>query len=344
MLRDLLAWWVRQMRDLFGGRPGGAAAPARRAMIIEARETEPDSVTLTRRQNRRETRIGQYRLDKSGMALMRRAVSGGGRKASVILRLPADLLLELEVTLPLLAEREPARALSYEMDRLTPFTPAEVFWTWSMERRDRAAGRLHLRLTMVSRQMIQPILAALERAALVPTLLEAPGADGFARTIAMRHAAPAKGHRLLVGGAICCAMLGVVAIVQPFMLQSAALSQTARRIAELRTTVTQVEALRRRIAGETAGTDVIAAEHERVGDAVTVLATVTEILPDSAFLTAFTMAQRKLTLVGRAGSAARLITALAADPTLRNPTFAAPVTRDAHGRADLFSIQAELIP
>ncbi len=74
------------------------------------------------------------------------------------------------------------------------------------------------------------------------------------------------------------------------------------------------------------------------------LATVTELLPDDTVLTEFSLHQGKLGISGQSPAAAQLIPALAASPTFRNPTFAAPVTRAPDGHTDQFVIHAELTP
>ena len=206
----------------------------------------------------------------------------------------------------------------------------------------RPAGlRLHLRLSLLPRHDLEPLLTRLAAAGLVPQQLEVPGADGAMRVIPL-GAATAPLRRLPVIAGAVCAILALVAIIQPLLRQSLALSRSDLTIAELKPRVDQVQALRRRIAGQTAGQDVIAAERGRIGDVLTVLATITDILPDDAHLTSFKMAGRRITLEGQAAGAARLITSLSADPGLRDPTFAAPVTHDARAQADLFVIRADV--
>ena len=92
---------------------------------------------------------------------LRASVAGQGPAA--VLRLPPELLLEQQATLPIAAERDPERVLSYEMDRITPFTADELFWTWAVERRDRIQGRLYLRLLLVPKIRLAPVLAAIAR-------------------------------------------------------------------------------------------------------------------------------------------------------------------------------------
>jgi general secretion pathway protein L len=108
------------------------------------------------------------------------------------------------------------------------------------------------------------------------------------------------------------ALLAVAAAASPFVLQSIAWNATERQIAELRPGVAKVEALRRRLAEGAAGADAVIAERVRTGDALQVLAAVTDILPDDTYLSDLSLRQGKLNLSGRSPSAARLIPALAA--------------------------------
>ena len=53
------------------------------------------------------------------------------------------------MTLPLAAERQPEGVLRFDMDRLTPFPAEDLFWTWVIERRDRARRMLHIGLSFI---------------------------------------------------------------------------------------------------------------------------------------------------------------------------------------------------
>ena len=324
-----------------------ARDPARDNALVVVPEgplAEPDAIALLQRRQGVEASLGRFALDHAGLGRLRAAAGARARRATV-LRLPGGVLLERDVTLPLAAEREPQRVLHYEMDRLTPFASDEVFWSWSLLRRDRARGRLHLRLSLVPKVSVQALIALLGAAGLAPTLLEA-GVNGSARSIALVRpdAAGAVWRRRAMQVSIgACATLAATAILLPFLLQSLALAAVDQRIAALKPAVDQADALRARMSGA-AGTDVVAAERAHLGDALRVLAAVTDILPDDTYLTDLTMNDGKLGIAGQSAAASRLIPALAADPSLRNPSFVAPVTRIQSGSADQFSIRADLAP
>ena len=73
------------------------------------------------------------------------------------------------------------------------------------------------------------------------------------------------------------------------------------------------------------------------------LAAITRSLPDDTYLTDFTLNGRNVTLNGQSASAAKLIGLLAADPSIDNPAFSAPVTRLEATHTDLFSIRAAVL-
>ena len=144
MLGEFFEWWGRQLLELVPRRLRGETSGGD-GLIVDA--TQQGLLTLLARRRGTEGRIGQIRLDEKAQASLRQAVAGRAGRDSLRLRLPGATVLERSVTLPLAAERDLERVLGYEMERLTPFTAAEVFWGFATEERDRARARLALRLT-----------------------------------------------------------------------------------------------------------------------------------------------------------------------------------------------------
>lgn len=346
MVNEFLLWWAQQLRASLPARlTQDGAGPAARGLVaaLHLLPAGQHGVDVLARRKGRDAALGHFVLDGAGVAALRAATAGQG--AAAVLRLPPELLLEQQVALPIAAERDPERVLHYEMDRITPFAAEELFWTWTAERRDRAQGRLHVRLSLVPKARVSPVLDALRGAGLRPAALEAGAPGGSVRRIALDRPQPARWRRrgLAVAGA-ACAVLAVAAVAVPFAMQSVRSAEVERRIAALRPRVDETEALRRRILSSAAGTDVFAEQRARVGDALLTLATLTDVLPDDTFLTELTVRTRIVTISGQSAGAARLIAALAAERGIRNPAFAAPVTRNEGTRAEGFSIRAEVAP
>lgn len=342
MRNGFLAWWGQHLgllpaRDARGGLP-------RRALLLEADGQQATHLTLTLRRHQSDQPLGSCGMDASSVPVMRQALRISGH-VPVVLRLPPGALLEREIVLPLAAEQDAKSALRYEMDRATPFQPNEVYWSWEVTRRDRVHGRLHLRLFLVPQALVERALAVPAAAGVPASLLEGRRADGSWRSIAIVDAERPRWQRhTLLGAALACAALALAVVATPFLRQSLLGAEVEQRIAALRPAVREADALRQRMAEEAASGDAVAATQAEFGDVLRILAAVTEILPDDTFLNDLVMKQRQMTLRGQSANAARLIAALAADPAIRSPAFAAPVTRAAGGGPDLFTITAEATP
>jgi general secretion pathway protein L len=344
MLNEIVSWWLRQMLGLVPASWRERDAGPANAIVLAWSEGTGTAELFARRDHK-EASLGRFALDEAGLRQARKML-GNRRPPATVLRLPAGLLLEREVTLPLAAEQGLERVVRYEMDRFTPFAADEVFFAATVRRRDRAQGRLSLGISLVPRARIVPALAAMAALKLAPGMLEAAAPGGEARRIPLSRADRRRGRwadTMLSAAAIACAVLAVVALALPFWLQAQASAEVEARIADLKPRVAEAEALRTRMATAAAGSDAIGAERARVGDALHALATLTDILADDTHLTALTVQKRQVTLEGQSAAAAKLLTTLSTDPTIRNAAFAAPVTRAENG-TDLFSIKAEVAP
>ena len=349
MAAIFFSWWLRQLVGLLPAawRPavGAVAAETGDSIMLTLETSGSPTLDAARRRGKRLLQLGRFTLDAAGLASLRAAI-GGGRAGSsrgpIRLLLPPALLLEQPVSLPLQAERGLETALRWEMDRLTPFPAEAVFWTWRIVQRDRARGQLDLRLMLVAKAAIQDSLDALAAVGLAPARLEAAGEPGRVIPLSGRRAAPRR--PALLAGVVVCIGLAIAAAVLPFARQQTELERLEARVAEYRPQVDVADALRRRIADRAASIDVVAAEAARVGNTLQALAVLTDLLPDDTSLYELAIRDRVLTFTGQSTQAARLIAVLAADPTIRNPVFAAPVTRNELTRAEAFSIRAEIRP
>jgi general secretion pathway protein L len=190
---------------------------------------------------------------------------------------------------------------------------------------------------------VQSAIAVAASVGLSVSAIEATTSTGQVHHIELASSSPPR-KRLVPLAWGTAAVLATAALVTPFITQSRALRAVDAKIASLQPRITQIEKLRKQIAAGSAGKDVIAAEYAAIGDPLQVLATVTDLLSDDTVLADLSLRQGKLSISGRSRSAAQLIPAMAGDPILHNPSFAAPVTRTPDGKADTFVIRAELNP
>ncbi len=344
MVREFFEWWGRQLWEVVPGQWRQARrADAVDGIILALEQPRGDAFPVleaSRRRGAREVALGRFRLDAAGLEQLRGAV-GTVRQGAVRLLLPARMVLEKDVTLPLAAESGLETALRWEMDRLTPFPAEAVYWNWVLEARDRQRAQLMLRLRLVPKTAVAAVLERLASAGLQPGVLASVSDPARAIPLDGRHAPTRNSRALAALGALCAALL-VVALAVPIVRQELRFRAVEAQIEAIRPEVALADGIRKRLSDRAANTDVMAAEAGRVGDAMQMIATVTQVLPNDTYLFGLTLRDRMLTIIGQSAAAAKLIPALAADPGIRDPVFAAPVTRNETTGTEAFTIRAEM--
>jgi general secretion pathway protein L len=345
MVREFFTWWFGQLAELLPREWRRSALGGGDALVITPigpLGQRVEAVAADLRRSGKEAPLGHFAIGAVGLAELPRAA---GR--TTVLRLGEADVLGKAVSLPLAAERELDQVLSFEMDRETPFKSEELYWNHRITAVDRQNGRLSVRLLLLPKANLDPLLTDLAAVGIRPRRVEI--ADGPDRG----HYVPLNGdgireqhasNRLLWPAAACCAALAIAAVVTPFARQEIALASLEREIKVSRAAAAEAESLRQEVDRLSGSAGFIESERDKAGRPLVVLAAATRILPDDTYLTEMELRQRKLTLSGRSAGAARLIGAFAADGEFRNPGFSAPVTRLEALRAELFTINAEVGP
>ena len=135
-----------------------------------------EAVAADLRRNGKESTLGHFAVGAVGLAELPRAA---GR--ATVLRLGEADVLAKNLSLPLAAERELDQVLAFEMDRETPFKPEELYWNYRTTASDRQTGRLSLRLLVLPKASLDPLLTDLAAVGIQPRRVEiADGPDrGF---------------------------------------------------------------------------------------------------------------------------------------------------------------------
>ena len=341
MLRKFLQWWVEQLAGLVPRNLRWFGSSARETLLVtpvRALATS-DEVVIEHRRNGRETLVGRFRLDGS----VPQELSPLANTPATLRVGKADVLSKM-LSLPIAARGDLKQALGFEMDRETPFSAGELYWTYRIEGIDREQKRLAVRLLLTPKAAAAEFLRAFCHIGIVPTHAEvADGADAGS-VLPLVEDSYLKNPRspmlkLAVGA---CVALSSAAIVTPFVRQSIALTEYDNRIAVLRTAVAQAQKVRREIEQISASADLIQDERRKFGIPLEIIAAVTRTLPDDTYLAELSLRQRKLTLNGRSSAAAKLIERLTDASGFRNVSFAAPVTRLNDLHVDFFTIAMEV--
>ena len=327
MLASFFSWWFARITELLPRAWTNADSRPRDGIVVES--TNGADVIASVRRNGKSVAVGL------GVA----ARLAGGK--TVLVRPPAESVLVKTHVVPNAPRRDLDQLLRHELARITPFPVEALFWRWDGRARAGDRTRTEVTLILVPKAVLSPVFATLDSVGLKVDFIEAgPVERPRLLPVSADHG---NGSIVVRGLAWICGGLAVIAMVLPLVLQAVALTATDEAIAQLQPTIKQIEVLRRGQMASGAARDVVAREAERTGDVLRILAAITRILPDGTFLTDFALRERQMTISGRTASAPRLITGLSADPAIRDPAFAAPVTRIEGATSEVFSIKAEIV-
>jgi general secretion pathway protein L len=299
------------------------------------------AITAALRRNGEVAQLGEFGLHAAELSDLPRVSN-----RPTVLRLTRADVLEKTLTLPLAAQADLNQVLAFEMGLETPFEPEDLYWNHRVETVDRQHSRLVVRLMLLPKVALAPLLSALAQVGILPRWVEISEGGEFLPVLPLDGDATRsqhRSHRLFWPAAVCCGLLGLGALATPFVRQAVELTALDREVAAGRSAAAHAQRLRDEIDRLSGSAELVRNELGKAGRPLEVLASVTRVLPDDTYLTEIGLRQRKLTLSGRSAGAARLIGALAADG-FRNPTFAAPVTRLEALHAEVFTIITEVGP
>ena len=263
------------------------------------------------------------------------------------LLLPESRILRKEVLLPLATEANLRQALSFEMDRQTPFQAKDVFFDYKVLHRERESAQIRIDLVVTLKQ---PLLREIEQ--LTPLGL-APGGvdvelDGSPAGLNllppdMRHKVVNSKMRTNWILAAAAVVLLIFVMAQSVWLRQHQISEVEEAIDEVRGEAMQVQQLRDQIEDASEAAGFMQAQRSSALPTVKVLTEVTRVLPDDTFLDRLLIGGESVQMQGKSQNAQQLIEVLNSSPFFQNASFRGPTRLDTRSQKEIFDVTATLI-
>jgi general secretion pathway protein L len=267
-----------------------------------------------------------------------------------VVRLDASAGLRSLMTLPLAAERNLAQVVSFELERRTPFKRDEICYAHRIAKRDPAAQRLLIEVTIVQRPVVDRVLALLRGFGVEPTSLEVAGAD---RTEAVSpnllggrtgRRGPGLPDLALAALGALTLLLGATALLLPLIRAHMTEAGLEAEIAALTPAADETRKLENEIAALAQESGFLVARRAARPTATEIIDVLTRLLPDEVYLVELHLAGVQLQIIGTAPSASRTISLIARAPGLADARFEAQVTQDQRSGREQFDIAAHVLP
>lgn len=257
-----------------------------------------------------------------------------------------DLILRRDIELPNLTSRQIRSAVSYQIDELTPFTKDEAHFDVRVKSRDVHSQRILVEIAILPVNVWKQCLNAsgLERARLGRIGVKMPGDADASFQFSLSPVAGANRLRfgpVLIWTALIAAGIGAVM----WSWRSAAEREQemlVRQIRDLRLRAEAAMALDNRIRSIESPLNAMSADTSDL-DPLRALFVLARLTPESVTLTKVELEADEMRLSGSALNAAAFVQGLGGSKELEKVKFASPVTADAAGGVERFSITAAFV-
>lgn len=334
--RQALTWWLGELIGMVPTRLKQKLTFARGQMILAQEDSGYAVLHCT---GTTERPLGRLAADAPlspasltaaiGDARLARRALGG--KLPLALRLPSNQALATRLTLPTAVKADLPQILRFEMDRRTPFSAEDAFFSYDILPGS-PAGKLHVVMTVMAKAAIAEIMTRLAPLGVAVRQVTVAGASGLPVS---GNLLPSEGTgnrrlRLIVRyGAAVLALLAAGGLYSIWQESEDTVAALRRDMADLRKTIEQVEANRSEIERLRAASAFLSKSRRSSPTVTHLLADLTRVLPDDTWLTQLGLQGDKLQIAGYSAAAAGLIEKVMQSPAFHAAQFRSAVTQDA---------------
>ncbi len=266
-----------------------------------------------------------------------------------ILYLPAEEVLQTEVSLPLAAEGRLRQALEFDLDRQTPFQATDVYFDYRIIARDKVHNVIRLQLYLVPRPQIDQQLQSLHQLGIDLnrlTLTDDPlGAVEDLNLLppekrAIRVDQKARFNKLLV----------LLVVILLFMLMFQSIRVREQQIEELESAIDSVSAearmvaaMRTQIEDAREAANFLAIRETEYPEDIQIIAELTKILKDDTWVQRLIIKDGEIRVQGLSQEAQRLIKDINTSPLFSEAAFLGTTQFDSRAQRERFNLSAKLV-
>lgn len=269
--------------------------------------------------------------------LARRVLRG---KQALTLRLPAGKALVTRLTLPATVKADLSQILHFEMDRRTPFSSDNAFFSYDILPGS-PAGKLNIVMTVMAKAAVTELLARLAPLGVAIRQVTVTGSAGLPASgnlLPTQTAGKSKLGFALRLCAVAAALVFAAGLYSAWRESEDTVAALRQDMARLRKSAEQVEATRMEIERLQLASAFLSDRRRNLLTVTQMLADLTHVLPDDTSLTQLSMTDDKLQISGYSAAAAGLIEKVTQAPAFRAPQFRSAVTQDATAGRERFEM------
>ena len=345
-------WWTGELVGLVPRplRQKLLGSPGRLVLVIG----EAGAATFVLQSGDREEALAQVDLSSEKLGDFRQILAAirsrfPGAAATAVVRMPAEAALRTTMSLPLAAQANLAQVVSFELDRRTPFKSDEIYYAHRLLKRDNAAQRLVIELTVVPRAAIDDIVALAERLGLDLDVVEAASPDpsiGASGNLLPARPQPLTArlpNMALAGLAGLALILACTALAIPLYRAHATAGELSLQLAEAKRQADESIRLQKEIEAEIQESGFLGNRKRQAASVSETLDALTRLLPDDTYLTEVEISNGDVQISGITASASTILGLLDQSQRFSDAVFRSPVIQDQRTSREQFNIGAKIV-
>ena len=337
-LNAFLTWWFAGLQSCLPAFVQRLFTVAPVKMVLEV---DSDELVLFKEGTEQEE-LGRYPLRALAESGLQRQLSKAKNKLRV-LRLPAAKVLAKTIQLPMAAEANLRQVIGFEIDRLTPFSLAKVYYDAYVLERQQEAKRIQVKFVVVPRAAVDPLLDRLADIGIVPDSVEAVGETAINLLPSEKRARKSRAAQRTqwVLGAIFFVLL-LAACLLPLWQQRSLIVKLMPQVDAAQREAQAVFALREELERAVESSRFLIEKRQQNIFVIELLNELTTILPDGTWVEQLTIKDGEAQIRGQSREASMLIGLVEASDFFHNVTFRSPVIADRRTGRDRFYLSAQI--
>lgn len=356
-VRGFLSWWSRSLLAWLPRRWRVALGLDRGRLLLQ-----PDEAGIQLRLDDGEGLRDLARIPLLGEAGLGEAGAGAGHPATATLLslltpashdlprwllLPASVALRRRLSLPAAAGERLRDVVGFEIDRQTPFTPAEVAYDARVLGRREGDTQIEAELVAVPRSALAAADAAIGDLAGSLAGIDVLGTSGAPLGVNLldpaqrrQQADPLRAWNLVL--AVVAVVAGAAMLWQVLHNRRAAADAFEQVANDRARQARSVSAQRAQMVAIVEGQAFLDSKRAAQASTLEVLDDLSRRLPDTTYLEKLSIEGGRITLIGRSTEASALLGRLEGSKAWRAPALAGALQPDPRTGRDIFTLTAEL--
>ncbi|MCX8048578.1 MAG: PilN domain-containing protein [Methylohalobius sp.] len=279
-----------------------------------------------------------------------RALQQSDREVFFTLLLLPGQYLHKVIALPLAAEENLNQVIGFELDRQTPFSADQVYFTSRVLERNPPGRHLKVEVFLTPRELLDRLVIRLHQQGIQPGRVDAAVLHSstpvpLAIDLLPPRWRPSENRFNCLLNRILTATLAVLLaaiLALPILAQNQVLTRLESQVAQARRAAQATTALKQQVTDLEQTARFGLARKQAAPPMIQVIEDLAKRLPQDTWLTGFSYRAGELRIDGSSPSASKLIELLESSPLLHNTHFVSPVTQDRRTGLERFQISLNL--